>query len=370
MQLSIDRSVLTPFTGRLVDITNQRSTLPILSHVHISASQDNYVYLTATDLEVGVRVKCPARVALPGQVAVPGKKFKEFVDTLPDGPVDITVDANFWCAITAGKTRIRLAGMDGADYPVWNAITDVVFAAAKTEALARAFDKVMFASSADESRFNLNSVCIEEIDGGVTRLTTTDGHRLAQIDATTWNLGLGPKTLLPVKSAKALHKMLTSTHEEDCEIGRTDKNLVARIGQTEITMRFTDGEFPDYNRVIPTGDGCAVHFAKAELESALKRVRVLTGDRNRGITATAEANGRVVFTVTNPDLGTASDEVLTEDEIATPFEIIVNVEYLLESLAQHESDVVTLIYHEDEKPIFVRTQGDTPYFSLVMPMYK
>jgi DNA polymerase-3 subunit beta len=363
MILTIEQRVLQDALASVTAITDRKTTLPILTHAHLSAEESQLV-LIATDLEVGLRVKAPCSVEEEGVIAAPAKKLFEFVRGC-SGPVRLEGMDSWWLRLQSGAFNVKLAGMDPADFPAWSALPNVEMVEVSSRRLGLMIDKTVFASSTDESRFNLNGVRFEATDEGL-RVVATDGHRLAMMDE---DLALKPKpkALIPKRSLQEIRKILDNA-EDTVLAGFHEKNIIVESGGTTLTARLLDGDFPDYRKVVPEAGKETAVVERIPLIQALRRVQVLTSDRNRGITMTLKS-GALDMTATHPDLGSASDSVIVDYE-GQGYEIIINVNYLLEALSVVDTDSVTLEYTEDEKPIIVRPHPSSNYFSLVMPMYK
>lgn len=364
MFFDIERDLFFEGLSKTVPITEKRSTLPILSHILLNAS-DSRLVITATDLEVGLQMIYNCSVKEDGQVTVPAKKIYEMVRELPSGPVSLELQENRRIKITSGESVFELAGMEASDYPAWPAVEEVETAAIKSDILVSMIDKTLFASSNDDSRFNLNGVLFEQNEDK-TRLVATDGHRLALMDAEV-RLPLESKILIPKKSLSELKRLLENVKEE-VQVGFESKNMILKTDKFLMTLRLIDGDYPDYRKVIPADGDKIVKANRAKLLQALRRVAVLTAERNKGINLMVRPY-RIELTATHPDLGTAKDSI-EADYDSDEFMVIVNVAYLIEALGVIESDTVSLQFLQEGAPILIRPEPSKTYFNLVMPMRK
>jgi DNA polymerase III subunit beta len=364
MFLEIERDLLTEGLSKTVPIAEKRSTLPILSHILMEADNSKLV-LTATDLEVGLQVIYDCNVKESGVLALPSKKIYEIVRELPSRPVAIELTDSMRLKITSGKSVFELAGMEASDYPAWMAFEDVETTKIPADKLLNMVEKTLFASSSDDARFNLNGVLFEQNDQN-TRLVATDGHRLALMDDEL-GLTLNAKQVVPKKGLIELKRLLESLKEEIL-LGFEQKNMFIKTDRFMMTVRLIEGDYPDYRKVIPESGDKIITTNRIGFIQALKRVAVLTSERNKGVTIEMSP-GKMELTATHPDLGTAQDVVDVEytDE---GFVIIVNVHYLIESLSVIDTDSVTLEFHKEGAPIVIRPYPAKTYFNLVMPMKK
>jgi DNA polymerase-3 subunit beta len=364
MIFEIEKEAFLEGLSKTVPITEKRSPLPILSHIHMEA-RDSELVLTATDLEVGLQMRYNCSITETGSITVPAKKIYEIVRELSSGPVGIQITEGSRVKIVSGQSEFQLSGMDASDYPAWPVFDDVETAPIQADMLLYMIDKTIFASSSDDSRFNLNGVLFEQAED-TTRLVATDGHRLAMINQKV-AVPFTSKVLVPKKGLQELKRLLESVKEEIL-IGFEKKNLFVKTGQFMMTVRLIDGDYPDYRKVIPAGVVKTIKANRANLTQSLRKVAVLTSDRNRGINVQVNP-GRMEVTATHPDLGTARDVIEVEYQGEDLF-VIVNVGYLMESLAVIDTETVSIEYHKDGAPIVIRPDPAKDYFNLVMPMRK
>jgi len=364
MLFEIERDAFVEGLSKTVPITEKRSPLPILSHILMDASNSELI-LTATDLEVGLQMRYTCDVKETGTVTVPGKKIYEIVRELPSGPVSVQIMEGSRVKIVSGQSEFLLAGMDASDYPAWPALDDIQTSPIQADILLHMIDKTIFASSSDDSRFNLNGVLFEQAED-TTRLVATDGHRLAMI-AQKIDVPFTSKVLVPKKGLQELRRLLENLKAEIL-MGFEKKNLAVKTDQFVMTVRLIDGDYPDYRKVIPGTSDKVVTANRASLAQSLRKVAVLTSDRNRGINIQVNP-GRMEVTATHADLGTARDVIEVEYQ-GEEFLVIVNVAYFMESLAVIDTETVSIEYHKEGAPIVLRPHPAKEYFNLVMPMRK
>jgi DNA polymerase-3 subunit beta len=364
MLFQIERDSFFNGLSKTVPITEKRSPLPILSHVLINA-ENNKLILTATDLEVGLQINYDCEVKEPGMVTVPSKMIYEIVREMPSGVMTVEQADGYRIKIVSGQSVFELAGMDPSDYPAWSALEEVQTAVVEAEKLLHMVDKTMFASSSDESRFNLNGILFEQ-NKDKTRMVATDGHRLALIDEPL-GISLDSKMLVPKKGVLEMRRVLEGLKGE-IKVGFEKKNMVIRTNRFSMTIRLIEGDYPDYRKVIPPASDMIAKANRLGLIQILRRVAILTSDRNKGVTMKV-GSGQMELKAVHPDLGTARDVVDLDFE-GEEFTIIVNVAYMIEALGVLDTELVQFEFHDEEEPIIVRPDQAEDYFNLVMPMRK
>ena len=253
MKFSIERAVLLKAVAHAQSVVERRNTIPILANVLIEALGDE-VHFRATDLDIEIVDKAPAKVDRAGATTVSAVTLNEIVRKLPDGAlVTLTEEsATGRLTIEAGRSNFSLATLPKEDFPVMASSDYAANFSAKAPVLRRLFDKSKFAISTEETRYYLNGVYMHVADGEngkVLRCVATDGHRLARIDA---ELPMGAENMagviVPRKTVGELRKLLD---DDDMKIAVSVSETKIRFATPDITLtsKVIDCTFPDYTRV-------------------------------------------------------------------------------------------------------------------------
>jgi len=366
MEFSIDRGEFTQALALTQGIVERRNTMPILANVLLEAGED--VSIAATDLEIHIKRRCGAKVAQPGSATVPARKFYELVRELRPGEVTIRSLENHFVEVVSGRSRVRLVGLPADEFPLFpqsDQGSGDSFGM-DVELLAGMIDRTVFAVSTDDTRAHLSGVFLTGGSGSL-RFVGTDGHRLALVDQ-------------PVKGAKPPAKGIILPRKGLAELRRLiegrDGNATLRIGanvvrielaDVALIMRLIDGEFPNYEQVIPSSVKFRVSVPKDDLLSALKRVSVVASDRSRGVRFQV-TSGQLTVSASSPDFGEASEEVEVSydgDDLTVGF----NSRYLTDVLAVlPDGPRVEIGLIDDVSPGVIRSENDETYNYIVMPM--
>jgi DNA polymerase-3 subunit beta len=225
--------------------------------------------------------------------------------------------------------------------------------------------------SQDESKYNLNGIYLRAFEekGEIRlRLVATDGHRLSLIDKTM--KGTAPDELkkgliLPRKGVMEL-KRLAEEGETDLTLSFQDNNAVVRKGQTVVVMRLVDGEFPDYERVIPKNNDQEALIAVDPFLHALRRMLILSSEKSRGVKMLIKP-GVLEVSSSNPELGDAREE-LDMDYQGPEMTIGFNARYLLDILQVQNDLRIKMVFKDHLSPgLFLSEKGDG-FLAVVMPM--
>jgi DNA polymerase-3 subunit beta len=258
------------------------------------------------------------------------------------------------------------------EFPYFPELGREKFIEIKAADLKEMIEKTLFSVSTDESKYNLNGIyfraMLDEDNREVLRLVATDGHRLALIQrplngASTEELLKG--VIFPRKGIVELKKM-TEEGQGTILLGFLDNNAVVRKDQTTVVMRLVDGDFPDYNRVIPKGNDCIGTIKTDNFLHALKRMAILSSERSKGVKLVIKP-GILEISSSNPEFGEAREELEAAyqgPEISIGF----NARYLIDILMAQNETTVHLILKDNLSPGLVRPDGDQDFLAVVMPM--
>jgi DNA polymerase-3 subunit beta len=370
MKLSIERATLLKALAQAQSVVERRNTIPILANVLIEA-EGAQVSFRATDLDIEVVDRAAAMVERAGATTVSAVMLHEIVRKLPDGAlVNLAEDAAAGrLTVTAGRSTFNLATLPKEDFPVMATSEYATNFAAPAGVLRRLFDKAKFAISTEETRYYLNGVYMHVSQGEtgkVLRCVATDGHRLARIDAPLPEGADGMAgVIVPRKTVGELRKLL---EDDDTSIAVSVSETKVRFATPAITLtsKVIDGTFPDYTRVIPTGNTKRLEVDASEFAKAVDRVATVSSERSRAVKLSLDED-RLVLSVNSPDSGAAEEELAVAygDE---RLEIGFNAKYLLEIASQVDRENAVFLFNSAVDPTLMREGNDTSAVYVVMPM--
>ncbi|RME48017.1 MAG: DNA polymerase III subunit beta, partial [Deltaproteobacteria bacterium] len=259
MEVRIARSAFLKGLAKAQSVVDTRNVRPILGYVLLEAA-DSEVVLCATDIEVGIKVRYPAEVVEKGRIALSAKKLYEIVKELPREEVLVRELPNCWAEIVCGSVTFKLMGLPPDEFPNVAEISGEIKIEFTRDLLREMIERTLFAVSTDESRHHITGVFVQVLpastpeDGIASRIrfVATDGHRLSIVDKPypfeTPDLSYG--VIVPRKGFSELRKALDDG-EEQVTIGFVENDGVVQCGNLLMTMRLIEGDFPNYQQVIP-----------------------------------------------------------------------------------------------------------------------
>ena len=370
MKVTLERTALLKSLGHVHRVVERRTTIPILSNVLLNASGGG-LQLKATDLDLEVTETMPADVGQPGATTLPAHTLYEIVRKLPDGAqVSLESDkGGGQLQLRSGRSRFSLQALPESDFPDLAAGELAHSFKLGAGELKRLLDKTQFAISNEETRYYLNGVFLHvtEDDGkALLRAVATDGHRLARLEtpAPTGAAGM-PGVIVPRKAVAEVQKLIEDP-EAEVTIELSPAKIRFTLGSVVLTSKLIDGSFPDYARVIPTQNDKYVTVERKDFSEAVDRVSTISSERGRAVKMSISA-GKLVLSVTNPDSGSAVEE-LEVDYDGAPIEIGFNARYLIEIANQLDSDTTLFKLNNSGSPTVIQDRDGASALFVLMPM--
>ncbi|MEH6723865.1 MAG: DNA polymerase III subunit beta [Qipengyuania sp.] len=372
MKATIERATLLRCLSHVQSVVERRNTIPILSNVLIEAEGDNSLKVMATDLDLQVVEHMDASVDSAGAITVSAHLLFDIARKLPEGSQVSLEAADNRMAINAGRSRFSLPTLPRDDFPVIveGDLPTSFELPAKT--LAELIDRTRFAISTEETRYYLNGIFFHVSDDNdpVLRAAATDGHRLARFTLPRPAGAEGmPDVIVPRKAVAELRKLLDESLDGNVQIDLSASKVRFKLGGTGgvvLTSKLIDGTFPDYSRVIPTGNDKLLKLDPKSFHEGVDRVATIATEKTRAVKMGLDKD-KVTLTVTSPDNGTATEEVPAEYS-SDGFEIGFNAGYLKDILNQIDADTVEIHLADAGAPTLIRKDENSPALYVLMPM--
>ncbi|BBC72446.1 DNA polymerase III subunit beta [Altererythrobacter sp. B11] len=373
MKATIERARLLRCLSHVQSVVERRNTIPILSNVLIEADVDGRLKVTATDLDLQV-VESLAAVSVEsaGAITVSAHLLFDIARKLPDGAQVSLETADNRMTVKAGRSRFQLPTLPRDDFPLIVEGDLPTSFELPAKMLAELIDRTRFAISTEETRYYLNGIFlhVSDEDAPVLKAAATDGHRLARFTLPRPDGADGmPDVIVPRKAVGELRKLLEESLDGNVEIDLSASKIRFTLGGeggVVLTSKLIDGTFPDYSRVIPTGNDKLLKIDPRSFYQGVDRVATIATEKTRAVKMGLETD-KVTLSVTSPDNGTAAEEVPASYS-SDPFEIGFNANYLKDILAQIDSDTVEIHLADPGAPTLIRQDEKSPALYVLMPM--
>ncbi|MBA3008233.1 MAG: DNA polymerase III subunit beta [Proteobacteria bacterium] len=372
LNFNISKNVFLEGLNALQNLTNKRGTLAIISNILIETDND-ILYLTATDLEVGLKIKIPAEIKNSGSITLPSKKIFEIVRESGSSSISIEETENSWVIIHAGLSTYNLAGMPSNEFPEFPSFNEETFVNFEAHVFSEIIDKIIYSiANEQENNYVLTSVLFEKEkknDRYYIRMISSDGHRLSimekDVAADVDNLTLNKMTLIPKKGIQELKKFCEN--RDNVQISFEEKQLVVKDDNAIMVIRLKQGEFPPYRAIIDAVQlQNKIKINRVPFLESLKRINLFTEDIYHTIQLEI-MDDIMILSSQNADIGNAKDEqsiIYNGENLTLGF----NCRFFIETLQVMECETVDAYINSNNSPCLLKSDFDEGFLSIIMPM--
>ena len=365
MKATLERAVLLKSLGHVQSVVERRNTIPILSNVLLEAGEDGSLRLMATDLDLQVDERVEADVTQAGATTVPAHTFFDIVRKLPEGSQVQLTAADGKMEVVAGRARFNLQTLPRDDFPVIAEGELPTRFELPAATLRQIIDKTRFAISNEETRYYLMGIFFHVADDKL-KAAATDGHRLARVTVDKPEGADGmPDIIVPKKCVMELRKLLDEV-EGTVEVSLSGSKVRYGLGSAVLTSKLIDGTFPDYNRVIPTGNDKLLKVDPKSFMDGVDRVATIASEKTRAVKMAVDKD-KITLSVTSPENGLAVEEVPASYG-NDGLEIGFNARYLMDILHEIEGDTVEVHLADAAAPTLLRENDQSQALYVLMPM--
>lgn len=348
--------------------TSSRAQLPVLANILFSTGKTK-LKLSATNLETSAAVNLGAQIKEDGEITVPAKVIAEIVANLPPGPLDLESDKEH-LKIKTQNFSSKVLGMNSADFPkVPQTIDPTESLSLPKEELLLALNQVLFAVSADESRPILTGVLFLFAKESLS-LVATDGFRLSQKKIGLKKAVTIKKMVLPKNPLIEITRLSEGAQDVKMALKEKENQVVFGIGETILSSRVLEGEFPDYEKIIPKSSSIKVRLDKEELLRAVKLASVFARD-SANIVKIKVKKDSIRLAAESSQAGNQEMEVEAKTDGDLPaegFEISFNYKFLEEFLRAIEGEEVRMEFADSSSPGVFTDPKDPDFLHLIMPV--
>ena len=369
MKLKIKKDEILKGLQRIQGVVDKKNTMPILSNMLLVADGKG-IEIVATDLEIGLRGRYEAEVEKPGAVTVSAKKMFEIVRELPEENIQIRVEESNWVRIVSGRSQFKLVGLPKEEYPSLPDVAEEGMITIAGEALREMIKKTLYDAGENDARYVLNGlfVHLSQGKGGLNvRIVGTDGHRLSMIDRVVDAKHKEESVIIPKKAMLELRRLLEEDEsQEGFQIGFSKNHALFKRGDLVMVSKLIDGNYPNYQQVLPTQNTKLVTVSKDLITHAVKRVSILSKEKNNAVKLQLEKN-QLMLSTNNPEVGEANEEIAIDykgDSLSIGF----NSRYLMDVLTAMDGENITLELNDALSPCLIKEAGNDSYKCVVMPM--
>lgn len=347
--------------SRVVGVGNP---LQVLNNILFKTDQGR-IKLSSTNLEIGVNTWVGGKIEEEGALTVPARLINEYINNLPTEKVVLTSTKDHNLVLVSDNYKTSIRGLSSDDFPLIPQITEEVYAKIDAEELRNALSETIWAAAQNETQPEISGIYLS-FDQANLRLAATDRYRLAERTVVLKEAIKQPRdVIVPARSVGEFYKIL-STGSGDVEVYFSETQVLFRLDQTELISRLIDGQYPDYQQIVPKEFKTEAVLNREELIHALKATSLFASESNNVQLEVSEASGVKIF---------ASSAAAGENETMVSAKVsgnsnngVFNFRYFLDCLNNLKEPNVVLKMINDSSPAQIVPEGRTNYFYIVMPI--
>jgi len=342
-----------------------KNPLQILTGIYILA-QNNKLELQATNYEVGISCTIDADIQEPGSTVLSGRYFHELVRRLPGESIEIASnEEDRTIKITSAYSQFNLLSFPVEEFPVIKPLDGERILSIKDSTLRDMIKKTVFACATDESRPIFTGGLLEADNEGI-RMIATNTHRLA-LKKDNMSLPNNVKKIIPAKLLNELARSLVSDQPIDVNVYTKRNQIAFSFDNIYIISRVIEGQFPDYNKVIPPNFATVAIINTDQFLNAVERVSLLARDSDYNIIKFNFKSDSVVISSNNPDIGKAC-ETTPANINGNDIEIAFNARYITDILKNIDSEDISFSLNTPLSPACIKPFGDENYIYIITPV--
>ena len=373
LAINVSKEDFLPALNSLQSITGKKGTMAILANILIQ-TQENFIELISTDLEVAIKKNVAAEILSPGSLTLPSKILYEIVRESGSDNIKIEEKDKNWARIKTGSSIYNLAGTSSEEYPKFPEYNEESLISLPCEIIRELIDKTIFSAAQErESNYTLTGILLEkenkEEGTSFLKMVSSDGHRLSimekELDNESKNISIEKNTLIPRKGVSEIKKVCEG--QKNFSLGADKKQLVIQTKNSLMIVRLMNGEFPDYKSIVKVIEkDNVIEIDRNKFLDSLKRTNLFSEDTFNAIQLTVEDN-KLILSSQNMDFGNAKDEMAI-NYTGDPLDLGFNCRYFIDTLQVMRSENIKAYVNSDQSPCLIEGDDDLGFISIIMPM--
>lgn len=341
------------------------NTLPVLNNILLRA-EGKKLFLSATNLEIAISASFDAEVENEGALTVPAKLISSYISLLNDKEVTLSVVGGSTLFIQSKGSRTNVKGIASEEFPLLPKLEKPQSFKFPTKVIFEALEQVSFAASTNISRPVLTGI-FWQVAGATMKLAATDSYRLGEKTLTlNKDQEADISFIVPSKTAQELAKILSATSSTDFEVQVGKGQVLFKVDGIELMSRLIEGNYPDYEKILPKETKTKVSLFTEEFVLGLKKVSVIVRENNNNVRIRVQADSiQIASDETQVGQGVTDVPAQVNGE---GLETALNVQYLLDVLSHLHDKEVHLSLNDGLSPVMVTPASGADYLHIIMPL--
>jgi DNA polymerase-3 subunit beta len=364
---------------------SSRIGLPIYNGILFEANEDNKVHLFATDLEIGIDCYIPAQVIETGSTVIPSRIISELIKKLPEGKIEIECTDNNITTVKENNSNYKILGFSAEEFSNFPEIKMRAKIKLNQRLLKETIQQVIFSTSRDESKTFLNGALFKIINNKI-EVVTTDSHRLSLKNIKPINIEKTTKdeeieVIIPYRALSELSRLILDNEEVFAEVRFGEKQIMfilfpdGQKNSIRIYSRLIEGQFPDYNQIIPDSFKTEIKVNTEEFRDKMERIALFVREDLKTVkvevvnkeNSQKEERCEIILKAESPGTGEASEKISSfkkGEEISITF----NTDYILDVLKIIKKENTIIKLNDPLNPAIITPDKDKNYIYVLMPV--
>lgn len=366
MKLSCKQADLSLALSLVNRAVSPNNTLPVLNNILLKA-EGKKLLVSGTNLEIAISMAFDANVENEGALTVPAKMFSSYVSLLEDKEVELSVSGGKTLVVRSPGSETRMKGISAEEFPSTPKIDKADHFKFPVKPVLEALNLVTFAASTNISRPVLTGL-FWQVTGKTVRLAATDSYRLGERQfELPADLGTDITFIVPSKTAQELLKVLESSSEKEFEVSVGKGQILFKVDGVELVSRLIEGNFPDYEKILPKEVKTSAALTTENFLLALKKVSVIVRENSNNVKVKLE-KGKAYIYSDETQVGQGATEIPCENMKGEDMETALNVQYLLDVLSHLKDEKVNFGLNDALSPVMVTPAKTSGYLHIIMPL--
>lgn len=358
-----DFSLALSLVNRAVSPNN---TLPVLNNIYLKA-EGKKLLLRATNLEIAISAAMDAEVENEGTLTIPAKLLSSYVNLLENSEVELHVQSGNTLVVRSPGSETKIKGISSEEFPLLPKLEKPESFRLPVRLVREALEQVTFSASTNVSRPILTGL-FWQLNGQVLKIAATDSYRLAEKTVQIpKDLSMDINFIVPSKTALEFSKVLEAAKEEEFELAATKGQILFKVDGVELTSRLIEGNFPDYEKILPKETKTKAVLSTEAFQLGLKKLSVIVRENNNNVKIRLEKGKMLIFS-DETQVGQGATEIPLENLEGEGTETALNVQYLLDVLNHLHSEKVHFSLNDGLSPVMVCPLPESGYLHIIMPL--
>ncbi|MGQ9456289.1 MAG: DNA polymerase III subunit beta [Armatimonadota bacterium] len=364
MRVICSRKELQEGVQTVARAVSSRTSLPILGNILIK-TEDSKLRLVAYDLEIGMEHILEATVQEPGALTIPARVVSDIIATLPDTDIQLSTDQGGMVNLKCGTSDFSILGSPAEEFPMLPEVAEEVRFKVGSGVLREGIAKTIFAVSSDESRVILTGILLQVTSDGL-KLVSTDTHRLCVCECAISDCQGAVNVIVPARAMQEVNR-IAADGDGEVQVVISQSQVKFSSGDTVLVSRLIEGQFPNFEKVIPAEFTRKLIIPSEQFTQAMRRVEIVARESSQKTIFNIE-DGTLVLTAECASIGRAHEEVEVIKE-GEDIKMAFNAKYILDFMGVVDTEAVEVELSGQISPALIKPQGRDDYIYVLMPMH-